>query len=203
MLDILKGTVTPKDWMAVGVMLGIMAAIVAVYVFLVHKRQTEALDTVRSQMTSVQRDLDEANRRAAEIDNLREETQKINQLVLDFNKRLPTEREIPDLVRQFESMANDVGLSHSLKPEVSLQDETKETIPYSVSTFGNFHQTASFINRLERFERYLKISDLKIEEEDAGVSKASFTLSTFRFLGEDPLALTQSNAAAMGTGEAS
>lgn len=203
MLDILKGTVTPKDWMAVGVMLGIMAAIVAVYVFFVHKRQTEALEAVRSQMTSVQRDLDEANRRALEIDDLREETQKINQLVLDFNKRLPTEREIPDLVRQFESMANDVGLSHSLKPEVSLQDETKETIPYSVSTFGNFHQTASFINRLERFERYLKISDLKIEEEDAGVSKASFTLSTFRFLGEDPLALTQNNAAATGTGEAS
>lgn len=203
MLDILKGTVTPKDWMAVGVMLGIMAAIVAVYVFFVHKRQTEALEAVRSQMTSVQRDLDEANRRAVEIDDLREETQKINQLVLDFNKRLPTEREIPDLVRQFESMANDVGLSHSLKPEVSLQDETKETIPYSVSTFGNFHQTASFINRLERFERYLKISDLKIEEEDAGVSKASFTLSTFRFLGDDPLALTQNNAAATGTGEAS
>ncbi|GMV94795.1 MAG: hypothetical protein AMXMBFR82_45730 [Candidatus Hydrogenedentota bacterium] len=203
MFDILKGTVTPKDWMAVGVMLGIMAAIVAVYVFFVHKRQTEALEAVRSQMTSVQRDLDEANRRAVEIDDLREETQKINQLVLDFNKRLPTEREIPDLVRQFESMANDVGLSHSLKPEVSLQDETKETIPYSVSTFGNFHQTASFINRLERFERYLKISDLKIEEEDAGVSKASFTLSTFRFLGDDPLALTQNNAAATGTGEAS
>ncbi len=98
-------------------------------------------------------------------------------------------------------MANDVGLSHSLKPEAPQRDETKETIPYSVDTFGNFHQTASFINRLERFERYLKISDLKIEEEDAGVSKASFTLSTFRFLGENPQEGLQ-NMAAANTGGA-
>lgn len=202
MMDVLKGTITPKDWMAVGVMLAIMAAIVALYVFVVHKGQMNALDQVRAQMSSVQADLKEAQRREREIDDLRNDTRKIRQLVSDFNKRLPTEREIPNMVRQFESMANDVGLSHSLKPEVSVQDETKETIPYSVSTFGDFHQTASFINRLERFERYLKISDLKIEKEEAGVSKASFTLSTFRFLGDDPVELSQ-NAAAADTGEAS
>jgi Tfp pilus assembly protein PilO len=201
MMDVLKGTITAKDWMAVGVMLAIMAAIVALYVFVVHKGQMDALDQVRAEMNKVQAELKEAQRREREIDNLRNDTRKIRQLVSDFNKRLPTEREIPNMVRQFESMANDVGLSHALKPEVSVQDETKETIPYSVSTFGNFHQTASFINRLERFERYLKISDLKIEEEEAGVSKASFTLSTFRFLGE-PVQLNQ-NAAAADTGGAS
>jgi Tfp pilus assembly protein PilO len=202
MIEILKGTVTPKDWMAVGVMLGITAAIVAVFVFFVHKRQIENLDRVRAETTRVRGELTEAERLEKEIDRLREDTRKINQLVFDFNKRLPTETQIPDLVRQFESMANDVGLSHSLKPEVAVRDETKETIPYSVATFGNFHQTASFINRLERFERYLKISDLKIEKEDAGISKASFTLSTFRFLGENPEALTQ-NLAAANTGGAS
>jgi len=201
-MEILKGTVTPKDWAAVGVMLGITAAIVAVYVLFVHKGQMQAIETVRSQVNGVRNDLEEAKRMEKEIDDLREETRKINQLVEDFNKRLPLERDIPDLVRQFESMANDVGLSHSLKPETPIQDETKETIPYSVATFGNFHQTASFINRLERFERYLKISDLKIEEEDAGISKASFTLSTFRFLGDEPPGAAK-NLAAADTGGAS
>ena len=202
MMEILKGTVTSKDWIAVGVMLGITAAVVAVFVLFVHKKQTENLDRVRAETKTVRNNLMEAQRQERDIDTLREDTRKINQLVVDFNKRLPSEREIPDLVRQFESMANDVGLSHSLRPEVSVQDDTKETIPYSVATFGNFHQTASFINRLERFERYLKVSDLKIEEEDAGISKASFTLSTFRFLGEDPQELAQ-NLAAADTGGAS
>jgi Tfp pilus assembly protein PilO len=61
-------------------------------------------------------------------------------------------------------------------------DSSKETIPYKVTARGTFHQIVSFINRLERDDRYLAISDLDIKEEQAGVSEATFTLSTFRFL---------------------
>lgn len=195
MMDILKGTVTPKDWMAVGVMLGITAAVAAIFALFIHQGQRSQLAQIRADEASVQATLQEARKKQAGIAKLRDETAKITQLVEDFDQRLPSQREIPNLVRQFESMANDVGLQHSLKPEAPLRDESKETIPYSVSTFGNFHQTASFVNRLERFERYLKISDLKIEEEDAGVSKASFTLSTFRFIGEPAVTPMAASAA--------
>ena len=58
----------------------------------------------------------------------------------------------------------------------------RETIPYFVTAKGNFHQIVSFINKLERFQRYLKISDLKIGKEEDGVADATFTLSTFRFI---------------------
>ncbi len=199
MMDVLKGTVTAKDWMAVGVMLAIIAAIVAVFVLFVHKNQSDDLAAIQADKANLKAKLEDARAMQRGIVKLREETAKINTLVEDFNKRLPTQREIQDLVRQFESMANDVGLNHSLKPEAPVRDANKETIPYSVSTFGNFHQTASFINRLERFERYLKISDLKIEEEDAGVSKASFTLSTFRFIADETPTVA-ANAAAATTG---
>ncbi len=182
MMDALKGTVTPKDWMAVGGALAVIAAVLAVYVFFVHSAQTTKIATLNDELAAVRRDLNEAITKEKNIEQLREETRKIDQLVKDFEKRLPSQREIPTLVRQFEQMANDVGLSHALKPEAPIRDEKKETIPYTISTFGNYHQTASFINRLERFERYLKVSNLKIEEEKEGVSKATFTLSTFRFL---------------------
>ena len=59
-----------------------------------------------------------------------------------------------------------------------------EVIPYKAITDGQFHQIVSFINMLERDERYLKISDLDIDEEIEGISKATFVLSTFRFLNE-------------------
>lgn len=181
MMESLKGRVTPKDWMAVGAALGVLVAIVALYVFFIHRAQTSKLAELEQSITAIQKDLNEARAKEKNIEALRQETAKIDRLVSDFEKRLPSQREIPTLVRQFEQMANDVGLSHALKPEAPIKDERKETIPYSISTFGNFHQTASFINRLERFERYLKVSNLKIEEEKEGVSKATFTLSTYRF----------------------
>ncbi len=181
-MEALKGKVTPKDWMAVGAVLGVVAAILALYILFVHSGQRAKLELITADINAIQRDLQEAHAKEKNIAALREETAKIQVLVSDFEKRLPSQREIPDLVRQFEQMANDVGLSHALKPETPIRDERKETIPYSITTNGTFHQTASFINRLERFERYLKVSDLKLEEEKENVSKATFTLSTYRFL---------------------
>lgn len=194
-MEALKGKVTPKDWMAVGAALAVVAAVLALYIFFVHSKQQRKLDALTADITAIQRDLLEAHEKERNIAKLREETAKVQSLVNDFEKRLPSQREIPTLVRQFESMANDVGLSHALKPEAPIRDERKETIPYSITTYGTYHQTASFINRLERFERYLKVSNLKIEEEKDGVSKATFTLSTYRFLATTPPQRTASSAA--------
>jgi len=197
MMEALKGKITPKDWMAVGVGVAIIVAVLSVYIFFVHSAKQTEIAGLNEKLSSIRRDLDQARDKEKKIIALRDETKKINELVSDFEKRLPSQREIPTLVRQFEQMANDVGLSHALKPEAPIKDERKETIPYTISTFGSFHQTASFINRLERFERYLKVSNLKIEEEKEGVSKATFTLSTFRFL-----APTNASAAAQKTASA-
>ncbi|MCP4642116.1 MAG: type 4a pilus biogenesis protein PilO, partial [bacterium] len=71
-------------------------------------------------------------------------------------------------------------------PPVPDDQMRKETLPYKIIVHGDYHQIAGFINRLERFERYLKVSKLNIEAAKDGVSKASFELSTFRFLTETP-----------------
>ncbi len=69
MIEILKGTVTPKDWAAVGVMVGIMVALVAIYVLFVHKHQTEALARVEAQTQAIQSDLAEARDRKKGLAN--------------------------------------------------------------------------------------------------------------------------------------
>ena len=69
-----------------------------------------------------------------------------------------------------------------LSPLARSQDERKETIPYSIVAHGSYHQIASFINRLERFKRYLKVSDLNVGPAKDGVITAKFTLNTYRFL---------------------
>lgn len=198
-MEALKGKVTPKDWMAVGIGLAVVAAVSALYVFFVRSGLQAKVDSLTAEIASIQKDLQEADKKEKNIAALREETAKIQSLVSDFEKRLPSQREIPDLVRQFEQMANDVGLSHALKPEAPIRDARKETIPYSITTNGTFHQTASFINRLERFERYLKVSGLKIEEEKENVSKATFTLSTYRFLAPTAKPATPAQKTASGT----
>ena len=63
-------------------------------------------------------------------------------------------------------------------------DENKETIPYHVVARGHFHNVANFVNQLERFKRFLKITELDMKNIENGEVEAQFTLNTYRFVQE-------------------
>lgn len=182
MIEFLKGTVTPRDWMAVVGIVGLSAAIGAGFYFFVHQKQIEKTAQIEIADAQVMKDLDQARRYDAEIEKLRIKTEKIDALVKEFEERLPSRREIPILLKEFERMAAEEDIDVELTALPRSVDERKETIPYGIVARGNFHQIASFINRLERFKRYLKISDLSIGPSKKGRTTAKFTLNTYRFL---------------------
>jgi len=181
-MEWLKGTVTPKDWMANAAIVAITVAICVGYTIFIRSSGTEKLRTIEADHAQVKRDIQEARAKERAFEDLQRDTAKLKELVEVFDNRLPTERELPLLIRQFESLAIDHSLPHKLTPKPRIKDAHKETIPYQITTFGTFHQTVSFINSLERFERYFKISDLEISENKDGIQETTFELKTFRFL---------------------
>ena len=185
MIDFLKGSVTPRDWAVVAGILGATAAMIIVFYFIVHMRQESELVQINTDDKQVYGDLLQARRINSGIDALREETERTEKLVGEFEERLPSRREIPTLLKEFEAMAAEDDLDVELSPLSRSKDTRKETIPYSIVARGSYHQVASFINRLERFKRYLKISDLNIGPSVQGVTTARFTLNTYRFLQTD------------------
>lgn len=182
MSDFFKGTVTPKDWAAVCLILALSGLVAIGFYFLVFQRQDERLVALTASNEQLALDLQKAREIEANIDALRTEMAKIEQLVTQFETRLPHGSEIQTLLEKFEGLASEVGVDVELSKGVNRPDGLKEIIPYQVIARGNFHQIVAFINRLERFERYLKISDLNLEWKDAGTSEASFTLTTYRFI---------------------
>jgi len=182
MIDFLKGKVTPQDWTINGVILAVTVLLCGVYWAFVHSAQQLEITQVQAKLEDIKKQLSQAREKKAHIDELRATAAKWDQLVKSFEERLPEEREIPVLLQKFESLGDKVGLSVNLSQLPTIQDQNKETIPYKVTAKGDFHKIANFINLLERDKRYLKIEDLDIGAEDAGVSTATFTLSTFRFL---------------------
>ena len=183
MMEFLKGSITPKDWMANGGILGGTVLLCIVFAFLIRGPQQDKFAAVVKESKTLQESIDKAKIIEKDIESLRLRAMKTQELVAQFEKRLPESREIPTLLQKFEGFAGEIpGLNVQMSQLPALREEKKETIPYSVTAKGSFHQIASFINRLERYERYLKISDLKIGEEKDGVAEATFSLSTFRFI---------------------
>jgi len=185
MSDLFKGTITSKDWMAVAAVLGITALLVVGFYVGVHQNQREELTTISASNAQVLQDLRKAQKINSSIAGLREETKKIEMLVGDFEERLPSRREIPMLFSKFETMAADENILVEVNPLTRDLDDRKETIPYSITARGNFHEVCSFINRLEQFKRYLKITNLHVEPTENGISTANFTLNTYRFIKQD------------------
>lgn len=182
MIDALKGTVTPKDWAFVGAVLFITLFLGAVFVLFVRAGQEARLEALAQDIEELEANVAHARETRDNIEDLREETAQIQALVDEFERRLPARREIPQLMGEFEALARDVGVDVELAQLSRVRDVRKETIPYTVTAYGDFHQIVNFINRLERFERYLKISELDISEQLQGICEAEFTLSTYRFL---------------------
>lgn len=196
MLDILTGKVTPRDWMFVGGVLALTAALAVGFYVVVIGHQKQRVEDRRQELAGVKKELGEAKRIEENIDGLRKDSEDMERLVDIFQKRLPSEREIPNLLRRFEKLGAELGLRVQLASLPSRKESRTETIPYKVTATGEFHQIVGFINLLERDERYLKVSDLDIGEQEAGVSEATFVLSTFRFIEQEETAQAAEAASA-------
>lgn len=182
MIEFFKGTVTPRDFAFVAVVISLAGVLCAAFYFAVYTGQQAELKTELAKLETMKQDLKTARETEVNIVALRTEASKMQQLVDLFETRLPDEREIPMLVKRFEDLGTRAGLRVQLVQNQNIIENSKETIPYKVTAQGNFHQIVHFINLLERDERYLKVSDLDIGPEEAGISQATFTLSTFRFI---------------------
>lgn len=182
MIDFLKGKVTPKDWVAIALFMGVTAALVAAFYLLVYKEQQTLITSKLETNAKVQADLDKAREIDANIESYENETAEIRKLVQEFEDRLPSKREITSLLRDFEELASAEDVKIATSPLRRNIQGMKETIPYKIEATGSYHQVARFINRLERFRRYLKITDLEMTPNVDGVTTFKFTLNTYRFL---------------------
>ena len=181
MMDMMRGKVTRQDWVFVGIVLLLAALLFVGFYFQGYRKIQDTIALRNDELKEVQQELKKAQELDAGIEALREEAREMSHLVDIFEKRLPEEREIPALLGRFERLGADIGLRVQLS---SLPTENMEVIPYRAVAVGQFHQITTFINMLERDERYLKVTDLDIGEEASGISQATFVLSTFRFISE-------------------
>lgn len=156
--------------------------IAAGFYFVLYSAQNQTLAQLAIENKRVADQLARAIETKNNIEGLRAKSKTMEDLVTQFEARLPDTSEIPTLLRQFEGFAGEIGLLVELSKLSTETDTKKEVIPYSVKAHGTFHQIATFINRLEKFQRYLKISELSIGKVENGIAEASFRLSTYRFI---------------------
>ena len=143
------------------------------------RARSEALERAREQRTAV----------AASAPARQEEVDALDERLRALLRRLPNEKEIPQLLSAISSLGRAVGLDilvFRLKPEAA-QDFYAE-VPVEMQMRGSYGQVAEFFARVGHLDRIVNVSDVALRDPkvvgDRLVLAASARVTTFRSLSE-------------------
>jgi len=126
------------------------------------------------------------------IANLDAQREAVHDLTLKLRlaeAQLPDRKEIPDLLSSVSSAGRQSGLEILLfrQKDERYQDFYAE-VPVEVLVRGNYHQVATFLDRVGQLDRIVNVSDISMkaprQADDSMIVETSCSAVTFRFLDE-------------------
>lgn len=171
------------------VLLAVLAGILLTWLFYaqVYSKNLRTLQSLRGDLQKIESEVKAAR---AAVDQLPEVRREYELTLRKWEKAkdlLPSEKEIPDLIRTMTNAAAESGVRFvSFKPSPPVAEPMYQRIPVTVSVTGNYHQVGSFLAQVANLPRIIKPSDLTLapnsETKDASRTvKADFTATAFVF----------------------
>lgn len=149
---------------------------------LIFMPQQNRVDEMRSQIGHRKQMLDALRIETARYTDLERANAEISQRIQELEGRLPSNKEVDQIVRQVSLLAIQSGLkAPGLRSEKPLSAAMYREQPLKLSTRGSFDGFYSFLLELERLPRITRVPDMVLEQEDAetGEMSAEFTLSIY------------------------
>jgi type IV pilus assembly protein PilO len=92
----------------------------------------------------------------------------LKQNISYYEKKLPTEKDIPDLLQYLSNIAieTDVTLLEIEKKQEIREEKDQTfyvTVPFNLILRGGYHNIGAFINKLENADRFMKIDQFEIK----------------------------------------
>jgi len=125
--------------------------------------------------------------KAANLAGLRRDLQQLDAELKKAVAQLPEKREIPDLLRNISTKAQQSGLDILVfRPRAENYQDFYAEIPVDITVKGNFHNTVSFFDEVGRMDRLVNIDNIGFKNPtpagDNVVLETTSVATAFRFL---------------------
>lgn len=179
--------------------IGILAAVIILigvsYYLFFDKPKREVLNSKRNELVNLQNQYEEQRKALAELPRFQREIDDLQKQLDEAIKLLPNTREIPSLLTNISSHAEESGLRilHFL-PRPEVPKDFYAEIPVDMKIFGQYHQLGTFFDKVSRLSRIVNVRDIVIVSRpdrrrgDAAPDpsiEASFNIITFKYVEED------------------
>lgn len=174
----------PKTAIVAGIIF--ITTICIIFYSALYKPLSNKIGEERKKLQEKQVKLDEAQKIAQQLDKLQKDNRKLEYELKESAKRLPREKEIPDLLRQITNLGNKTRVDFIyFKPQsVEARGFYKE-VPIRVNVRSTYHNLGIFLTELGQLERIVNTSDVQIQplvgkKGESSIS-STFLITTFTF----------------------
>jgi type IV pilus assembly protein PilO len=174
----------------IGIFVALLVLIFGFSIYLLFWPKHEQISGLKTQLASVQSELETAKKNAAQLNDWRNKRSQKEAEYKQVSRALPEKEEIPSLLAGISQAGKEAGLEFLLfqpKPEVPKDFYTE--IPVDINVSGNYHQVAIFFDKVANLPRIVNIRDVKMAPQSQKESNALTTSCqavTYKFIESAP-----------------
>ena len=173
------------------ILVGTLALIVAIFVYLLYLPQYRKYTSLEEQIGKFRADLEAQKKISANLPKFKREAAVLEQQFELALKELPDTKEIPSLLTNISQLGRESGLQITLfQPQKEVPMDFYEEIPVKIKLYGSYRDMASFFEKVANLSRIVNIRDLSMSDatmEGEKVNlKVACTAVTFRFIEKGP-----------------
>jgi type IV pilus assembly protein PilO len=157
--------------------------------FLYFKPQNAELKRIKAERLKVEDEVSQLQEKKKQLDKIEADLATLTEELRELEKIIPLKKEIDVILRRIQQMAFDSRLDIiRFTPRGEINREFYSELPIPIEIRGNYHNLASFFDRLSKFDRLFNVDNFSIkalnsQTEDTTIS-ATFTAKTYMFLEE-------------------
>jgi type IV pilus assembly protein PilO len=166
----------------------ILCVITGAYFYSMFTPQKRELDAMKSELSKLVEELEKSKAIARDLEKYKAQVEQMNKELAVALTQLPTEKEIPEILKSISSLGKESQLEFTLfrpKPEDPQQYYAK--VPIELSIVGSYHNTGTFFDRVSKQPRIINVVDfnmakLNMKGRDEATVRVSCLLNTYRYV---------------------
>ncbi|MEW6381768.1 MAG: type 4a pilus biogenesis protein PilO [bacterium] len=176
------------------------------YYTLLGPKQAE-ISRMNDELASLNKALKENQEVCKNIPAFQQEVEKVRQDFLLAQIQLPTEKEIPTLLKKIADLGSNAGLEFALfKPQAEVKKEFYQQLPIDIKVRGPYHNVANFFQLISALDRIVNIEEFNMGNPqftgNLVTLETTCVATTYRFQpNASPEGKQQQEGASSGQGE--
>jgi Tfp pilus assembly protein PilO len=161
-------------------------ALIALFFFFFYKPKSAQLKSVREERVKVEEEVGRLHAKKVALDKIEAETVTLNKTLKELEAVIPQKKETSDILSNLHQLATSSRLNiDKFIPKGEIDKDYYYEWQLSIEITGNFHNLATFFDRLSRFHRLFTVDSFAIKalpaQSEASTISAAFIAKTYIF----------------------